>query len=76
VLNGEITMAAHCLIGILDPDTQTIQANYCHFDGYPSNMLPKLKALTPDAIQALTQGNGIVSLKKQPPKRTDDLSND
>ena len=65
-------MSTRCLIGIMNHDTQTIQANYCHFDGYPSNMLPKLKALTPGAIQALTQGNSIVSLKKQPPERTDE----
>lgn len=55
-------MATRSTIGYETPDGGYIGV-YCHYDGYPSNMLPQLKEMSWDQVteavsRALLQGGG------------------
>lgn len=55
-------MATRSVIGYETPDGGYVGV-YCHYDGYPSHMLPQLKEMTWDQVteavsRALLQGGG------------------
>ncbi len=59
-------MATRAAIFIPNEDGASYTRIYCHFDGYPSAMLPALKSHDPKAILAAKQIRSISKTKIDP----------